>query len=50
MPVCIALNLVCFGIEPGVLQRGEFCLYLTVQVDEGSLFCKAGGVALVGSK
>ena len=38
MPVCKALNLVCFGIEPGVLQRAEFCLYLIVQVDEGSLF------------
>ena len=38
MPLCKALNLVCFGIEPGVLQRAEFCLCLIVQVDEGSLF------------
>ena len=54
MPVCIALNLVCFGIEPGVLQRAEFCLYLTVQVDEGSLFLpgrrgRSGGLKVGGA-
>ena len=49
MPVCIALSLVCFGTEPGVLQRAELCLYLAAQVDEDSLLCWAGGVAPVGS-
>ena len=38
MPVRIALNLICFGTEPGVLHREELCLHLAVQVDEASLF------------
>ena len=54
MPVCIALNLVCFGIEPDVLQRAEFCLYLTVQVDEGNHFLlgrrgRSGGLKVGGA-
>ena len=49
MPVCIALNLVCFGTEPGVLHREELRLYLAVQLDEASRFRLAEEVALVGS-
>ena len=50
MPVCIALNLVCFGTEPGILHREELRLYLAVQLDEASLFRLAEEDALVGSK
>ena len=50
MLVCIALSLVCFGTEPGVLQRAEPCLYLAAQVDEDSLLRWAGGVVPVDSK
>ena len=49
MPVCIALNLICFGTEPGVLHREELRLYLAVQLDEASIFSLAEEVALVGS-
>ena len=50
MPVCIALNLIYFGTEPGVLHREELRLYLAVQLDEASIFSLAEEVALVGSK
>ena len=50
MPVCIALNFIGFGTEPGVLHREELCLYLAVQVGEASIFSLAEEDALVGSK